>query len=509
MSDLEKELDDLQEEEQDISEEFENLADFVDLEDLESLAGEESFADLDDLSELGDLSDLGDLSELDDISALTSEDSAEADGESEPDTGEDISALLPEADEGAEIDSPLPQDGEPAAEEADIRSVLPEADSGEAGDDLDNMLDGLLADLDNHGELTDEQKTEEEKEEAIPEEGGMDELLDMLKNTEASSDEGDSEDVLALSETDVEEPTEKEEDSEDEMDALLDSMTQEKQEPGMVEPEGKNPGLLKRLFGNVVTDEIAEQELAAREAEKDAELLRKEEEEKAKEEKAAKKAEKAEEKAVAKAAKAEEKALKKAAKAEEKAARKAEKAARKAEEEAQAELEVTGRLNKVGVSIIAILTVMFLLAEISGTNIFSYRSTLKEAKDYFGMQKYTQAYQEILGTDVKKKDRETYDKIITVMKVQRSINSYNNYSNMKYYPDALNALLRGVQRYDENIEKARSLDVDGDLDSCRKQILSLLQEEFGVSEQEAYDLLSMEKEAYTDKVVEIGIEAKN
>ena len=122
------------------------------------------------------------------------------------------------------------------------------------------------------------------------------------------------------------------------------------------------------------------------------------------------------------------------------------------------------------------------------------------------MKKYTQAYQEILGKDIKKKDKDTYDTIVTVMRVQRSINSYENYDKLKYYPDALNALLVGLRKYDENIKAGRELEVEKDMDSCRAEILSILGDEFGLSEQEAYEILSMEKQAYTNKVVEIGME---
>ena len=189
--------------------------------------------------------------------------------------------------------------------------------------------------------------------------------------------------------------------------------------------------------------------------------------------------------------------------------KKAEKEARKAEEAAQEELEVTGKLNKVGVSIVVILAAMFLATEISGTEIFSYKSTMKQAVSFFDDGRYTDAYREILGTDLKKKDQETYDKIITVMKVQRSLNSYENYDNMKYYPDALNALLVGLKKYDENIETARNLEVEKDVDSCKEKILTLLDEEYGLSEAQARELLSLKKDAYTDQVVKLGIQKKN
>lgn len=311
-------------------------------------------------------------------------------------------------------------------------------------------------------------------------------------------------DILALDDDGVDDP-------DDDMQALLEGLggSDIPEELSEVQEVTKKPGLLKRLFGNVVTDEIAEAELAERAREQEEEAAKKEAAEAAKEEKKAAKAAKAEEKAEAKKAKAEEKELKKAAKAEEKAAKKAEKEAKKAEEDAEAELEVTGKLNKVGVSIVVILAAMFLAAEISGTKIFSYRSTIKEATSFFDAGKYTDAYQEILGTDMKKSDQETYDKIVTVMKVQRALNSYENYDNMKYYPDALNALLVGLKKYDENLDTAKNLEIEDDLDSCRDKIVTLLDEEYGLSEPQARELLVLDKTAYTDKVVAIAMKKQS
>ena len=42
----------------------------------------------------------------------------------------------------------------------------------------------------------------------------------------------------------------------------------------------------------------------------------------------------------------------------------------------------------------------------------------------------------------KEKDPDTYNKIRTVMQVQRALDSYQNYDAMNYYPDALNAVRR-------------------------------------------------------------------
>ena len=355
---------------------------------------------------------------------------------------------------------------------AETAALMNDGKSESSTDDqaLNMMLDGLLDDLDMTGSLQQETASKDELVEDQDAEAA--DIFDMLGADSESQDVSidDLLDIAAPEEYPEEEPTDQK-------------------------------GLFQRVFGNVINDEIAEEERKAQEEE---------------EQKAAEKAELAEqkkaEKEQAKEAKKAEKEAKKAAKAEEKAAKKAEKEAKKAErkaqqeEEAEAEkYEVTGKLNKVGVAIIAILTVTFLVVEIAGTNIHGYSSSKKQAMKYFEMGKYEQAYQEVLGTKVKEKDPDTYNKIRTVMQVQRALDSYQNYDAMNYYPDALNALIRGLQRYDANLETAKQLEIEDEVDGCKEQIVSLLQSEYGVSESQARELLSLDKAEYTSKVVEIAM----
>ena len=355
---------------------------------------------------------------------------------------------------------------------AETAALMNDGKSESSTDDqaLNMMLDGLLDDLDMTGSLQQETASKDELVEDQDAEAA--DIFDMLGADSESQDVSidDLLDIAAPEEHPEEEPTDQK-------------------------------GLFQRVFGNVINDEIAEEERKAQEEE---------------EQKAAEKAELAEqkkaEKEQAKEAKKAEKEAKKVAKAEEKAAKKAEKEAKKAErkaqqeEEAEAEkYEVTGKLNKVGVAIIAILTVTFLVVEIAGTNIHGYSSSKKQAMKYFEMGKYEQAYQEVLGTKVKEKDPDTYNKIRTVMQVQRALDSYQNYDAMNYYPDALNALIRGLQRYDANLETAKQLEIEDEVDGCKEQIVSLLQSEYGVSESQARELLSLDKAEYTSKVVEIAM----
>ena len=330
---------------------------------------------------------------------------------------------------------------------------------------IDSMLDGLLDNLDMGNSLDDSV-------DAIQEEDG-DPLADLLGFDQGDMDAGE-----------IPEPSQN----------MLDV-------EGMVpQKEEEKPGFFKRVFGNIVTDEIAEQEREAAQKAEEAAAQKEIDDAKKKEEKKA-------EKKAEKEAKAAEKKKEKEAKKAEKEAKKAEKKAEREAEEA-AELEVVGKLNKVGVSIIVIATIVFLVVEITGTNMFGYSSARKNALKYFEMDKYTEAYMEAIGTDMRNKDKENYDKIKVVMKVQQSINAYQNYDRVKYYPEALDALLRGIKRYDANIDRGTELEVEGDMQSCRKQILSILQQEFGLSERDAYSILALDKDAYQNKVVEIGMKRK-
>ncbi|MCI8770999.1 MAG: hypothetical protein HFH73_07595 [Lachnospiraceae bacterium] len=364
--------------------------------------------------------------------------------------------------------------------DASIDGALSAVDTDAADDGgIDSMLGGLLDNLDMTGSI-------EEPEAAASEEtDSMADILGIGNNpfgTDSMEELGsvsDMEDMLDVSDMIP--------------DAGMDTGAEQE----------KEPGLLKKVFGNVITDEIAEQErMQAQKAEEEA-AQKAEEDAKAKEVAEAEKAEKKAAKEAAKAEKKKEKEAKKAAKAAEKAEKKA-----KREEEEAAELEVVGKLNKVGVSIIVIATVLFLAVEITGTNFFSYASAKKEAMNYFKMGKYTEAYQEAIGTSMREKDEESYNKIKVVMKVQQSLNAYQNYDRIKYYPEALDSLLRGLKRYDANIDEGMDLEVEKDMMTCRKQILTLLQEEFNLSESEAYSIISLEKDAYQSRVIELGLKKK-
>ncbi len=410
---------------------------------------------------------------------------------------EDVMSIPEGGEEPEEDVMSIPEGGEEPEE--DIMSLSEDGADSEDADsaDIDDMLGGLLDNLDTNGSIDaaegDITDTSEETESKQADD--IEDLLGML------SDDSSSEDIMSLDNASA--------DAVPDINDIPDIPIGESGEEDIAnilptedsdDSEAEKPGFFKKVFGNVVTDEIAEAERQAKE-EEEAKL---EEAEKLKEEKAAEKAQKKEEKAKLKAEKAEEKAAKKAKKAEEKAAKKAEKLAKKEEEEAAAAQEVVGKLNKAGVTIVVLLGMVLLLGTVILTNSFSGSLDKKKAKNYFDMSKYSQAYEYAVGTNMKKKDPEQYQKIVTVMKVQHSIDAYQNYENVKKYPEALDALLMGLKKYDANKKTAYDLEIEDKLESVYQEILDILSEEFYLSKSQAYDILSLSGGDYTKKVNEIA-----
>ncbi|WMJ87896.1 hypothetical protein [Anaerocolumna sp. MB42-C2] len=146
------------------------------------------------------------------------------------------------------------------------------------------------------------------------------------------------------------------------------------------------------------------------------------------------------------------------------------------------------KINKLAV--IFVMTFFILIGGfvIIGTNQYSYSLDIKNAKVSFSRQRYTEAYKDIYGLDIRKSDKEIYDKIMTVMYVNKELNSYNNYIDIKMYPQALDSLLKGIERYDKYIKRAADLGIKKDMDSVKEQIVKELKNKFNLSEEEAIAL---------------------
>lgn len=428
--------------------------------------------------ELADI-DVSDM-DIDDISELFVDDSELEINMSVP---EDMDIVLPEIEENEEIDIPL------VMEE-------PEKESDDFMDDVDNLLN-ILSDDSTSGNQS--VKTDE------PDSFFSLDGLMAMEEDDIIYDEGASEDELPdlfADEKTLDNNTQAESFEDDLMDFLNDKPNEKQEQP-------KKAGIIAKLFGNIhdAKSKRAHEKMLSDEEKKA--LKKKEREEK----KAAKKAMKEDpayiaEQEAKKREKEEKKAQAKALKEAKKREKEELKKQRQAEEEEEA-LKDQGRINRVGATIVFVCLGAFAASVIFGSNSFSYNQSVAKAEEYFGNREYTEAYNEIRGVDLKNEDIEMYDKIMTVMYVNKQLNSYNNYYAMQMYPEALDSLLKGLEKYDNYQEAAKQLGISSDLDYVRGQIIVELQTIFSLSEQEAYSIIELgTQQEYSQEVIEAAQDPK-
>ena len=256
----------------------------------------------------------------------------------------------------------------------------------------------------------------------------------------------------------------------------------------------KKDGFFKRIFGNIITEQSAEEEAKEREKEQaDAE------------EKKAAKEEKKQQTAEEKAAKAEqakeEKEKKAAAKAEQAAAKAAEKEEKKrlrAEQEAN---EVVGRINPVGAAIVMVFFGLLCVAVVFGSQALSYTTSVKSAESSFEQRDYKNAYDSLAGVSVSDSSKELKQKVRMCMQLQREYDAYQNYYKMKMYLESLDSLIGGIRLYDANKAKAEQYDMLSQYNELESKLANQIYNDFGVSESQARNIIASEtQKEYTDRL---------
>ncbi|MDD5948727.1 MAG: hypothetical protein PUC39_03215, partial [Lachnospiraceae bacterium] len=250
------------------------------------------------------------------------------------------------------------------------------------------------------------------------------------------------------------------------------------------QPDGFLNKLSYVLFGPEEDDAPTEEELAAIEE-------KKAKKEQRKQEKQQKKAEQNEQKAVKKKQAMEMAVVKKAA-----AKDKKEKIRQQEEEEDAKEKRITPK----AVVTVAVILLVLGVTVVFGTNQFTYHMAISRATNYFEMQKYKKAYEQIVGVDVKNRDKQIRDKIYCVMYVQSQLDAYDNFYKLEMYENALDSLVKGTRKYNAHIEEAKKLGIESDLNELKAQVDGRLQNEFGLTSQTVEQWLTLDQETYTEQL---------
>lgn len=144
-------------------------------------------------------------------------------------------------------------------------------------------------------------------------------------------------------------------------------------------------------------------------------------------------------------------------------------------------------------AIILMITVIALLVGgiYIGSNVFSYNSNIKEATNSYIDNDYTKAYNLVAGMKLKDKDKDFYKQVENIMKVEKHINDFNSFITIEKYTYALEALIRGIESYDENIEASKELGTYEILETEMNEIDTLLKNYFGMSIEDARTIIQI------------------
>lgn len=157
------------------------------------------------------------------------------------------------------------------------------------------------------------------------------------------------------------------------------------------------------------------------------------------------------------------------------------------QKEAEVVVKISGRTYAFVIGFALFLFAFIVLS----TNLYTYSLTMQYASTNFDRGQYSEAYYEIYGTNIKKKDRELYEKIVTVMHVNRQLEAFSTYYEIQKYPKALDSLIKGIKRYNQYIDYGKELGVEEDMNLVRHAILVELEDKFQISEKKAEKLAQM------------------
>ena len=127
-------------------------------------------------------------------------------------------------------------------------------------------------------------------------------------------------------------------------------------------------------------------------------------------------------------------------------------------------------------------------------------NVMKSARTAYYDHDYKEAFYSMYGKKLNESDQLIYDRSKTIILMERKYESYGQYKAMGMNDRALDALFQGLKRYEALKTEAETLGVKEDIDATRNLILAALQNDFGVSEEQAMEIIDYNKTDYTGAV---------
>lgn len=377
-------------------------------------------------------------------------------------------------------------DGEQPQEREEEESLLDtiSLDGGAGAEDSAAPFEeeeGAQLVMDGQPSDTDEQILDENKLETGEQANATDDLLDLLSELTEDSDLSDIGAMLKADETGEEVSKEDAGEMEmlesiDELSGISDKKGKKKKKVG---PFGK---FLNMLFGSdeeEIQTHVAEEGTVGNISDENLGILRElDSQEQEKDPKAKKEKKKKEKKKEKKEKEEKPKKVKKAKPPKEKKPK---------------EKDMSPPLPKKPMILIAIMSASIFLLIMLGSHFVSYSNDLSTAKEQYEKKNYVEAYEALAGRTVRESDRQFSEQCAVMAMVQSEYQSHFLLMDLKEYEMALDALIRGIGRYDKYYEKAEELDIVLEYNLLESQIEKTLEEQFGITADKARELYNMRR----------------
>lgn len=168
------------------------------------------------------------------------------------------------------------------------------------------------------------------------------------------------------------------------------------------------------------------------------------------------------------------------------------------------EKDNTPPLPKKPVILIFLMAASILVLVLLMSKLIGYTSSISAAKDAMDNADYIEAYKELSGLELKKADKKLYTKAEAMASVQEQHDAYLTLMSAGEYEMALDALVRGVGRYDAKLATAKKYGLEKQLNVIEAEIEDALDTQFDMTADDARELYSIRKRKdYSMRIQEI------
>lgn len=132
-----------------------------------------------------------------------------------------------------------------------------------------------------------------------------------------------------------------------------------------------------------------------------------------------------------------------------------------------------------------------------------YKLSMTEARTAYNAGDYFAAYEDLMGMDLKESDEDLFKKSRLLGDLQKKNKEYQVFVKRKMYDLALDSLVSGVARYQDNLDEAKALGIEEEYAKEGDALVQLLQDQYGVSVDDAVSMYRLNREQYSIKIDEI------